>query len=198
MGKFCPVYSGSHWRDNGLVESRLPKLKDLPPEWEALIVAAREIELENAHERQRNEKLQAENSVLRHKIKNLEAMISSNRHVSEATRRFKAIVAGLLRDYEHLSKTHPLHDLLEAKEAELQRLKKGLQLIPLQHPDRKTAESMLRAHIRERDQLQSLLITAQGRIEQAVGAAQSASKESAARALGGVGIDPVSDNGRRD
>jgi hypothetical protein len=68
-------------------------------------------------------------------------------------------------ELEGLRSVSPIHDLLMAKQAEVDRMKKALGTVPRGHPDRQAIESMVKAHIVERDALREMLQVAQARFE---------------------------------
>lgn len=208
-------------------EGRLPALNQIAPEWEAWILAAREIERDLQREQEKSKKLAEELARIRYekevlfdqleeKDKELQARSEHYReryeelaralHVEildvketlnqKATQalppppprqaeraprpsrlmdpaeivaekvRFRQIAAALYQEVEYLRQVYPLEAMLSAKEAELNRVKRGFQALSPQHPDRKTIEAIVKHHIAERDHLRELVEASKRRLDE--------------------------------
>jgi hypothetical protein len=79
---------------------------------------------------------------------------------------FDAELKKIKLDVEKMKTSYPILDLVSAKEAEVDRMKKALQTVPRNHADRKAIESMVKAHIVERDQLRRIAEEAENRFDQ--------------------------------
>lgn len=141
----------------------------LPPELEAIVLAAQALEHDHIQLLQKYDALYKQN-------------------VAEQ-KRFRTLAAQLFREVEYLRQVHPLKGVLAAKQAELNRVKKSLKQIGAQHPDRKRAEQLVKSHIVERDEIIDLLRVTEERL-----LAQLAKIEDAMdgkQAMQEMGLDPA-------
>jgi hypothetical protein len=91
---------------------------------------------------------------------------SSSQQIQTIKNHFNAALKEIRIDIERMKASYPIFDLVAAKEAEVDRMKKALQAIPRNHSERKSIESMVKAHIIERDQLRRIAEDAENRFEQ--------------------------------
>jgi hypothetical protein len=94
--------------------------------------------------------------------------ITENRHVkkaqqelAEARTRFEQMARNLIREVAELRNIHPLHSLLSAKRAEMERVFKALQRAPEGHPERQAFDQLLRDHHEEMAHLELLVKNAE-------------------------------------
>ncbi|MGZ3687341.1 MAG: hypothetical protein ACXVCH_06585 [Bdellovibrionota bacterium] len=164
-----------------------------PPEWQAFVDAALQMEKDFQAERQTAMRLARELEELKSesrevhssydrlyqrftretkRLQELEIILEENTHVQRAREalekekhQFRQVASILHREVEYLRTVYPLRDLLMAKQAELERLKKGMNAIPQGHPDRKSAEALVRAAIAERDEVRRVAEEGERRIQ---------------------------------
>lgn len=79
--------------------------------------------------------------------------------------RLRAALDKFKVELEHLRTIYPIRDLLSAKQAEVERMKKALEKVSRNHPERATVESLVKSHIVERDQLRVLLKDAEQKFQ---------------------------------
>ncbi len=90
---------------------------------------------------------------------------SARRQLEEAKARFDQLCKNLLREVAELKGVHPLHALLSAKRAELNRVQKALHRTPKNHPERRSFENIYRDHQEELAHLELLVKNAEQVIE---------------------------------
>jgi hypothetical protein len=143
-----------------------------PVDWEAFVLASEKIEQQYTKQLELNKKLNAEVQIYRAECETLRKELASlkgskkkrNSHATLSPDLQKQLDF-LKRETERLKSIYPIFDLLKAKQAEVERMKKALQQIPKDHPDRSAAESMVKAHIVERDELRLLIEEAENRFK---------------------------------
>lgn len=121
-------------------------------DWETFLQAAQEVENDYLSELKKNKKL----STL------LEAEKTNLQNVQ---REFKCRLNELKRETDKLKKIYPLYDLLLAKQKEVERMKKSLEQISMDHPERKVIEDLVKFHVIERDELKEVIEIAEKRFE---------------------------------
>jgi hypothetical protein len=159
---------------------------DLPENWESFVRAAQQIEKEYLIELEKNKKLNAELQLVRaecdairrqyveeyHRAQELEALqktSSGGKKKKTASpsstlgSEVKKLLQNLKEETERLKSIHPLQDLFNAKQIEIDRMKKALKIVSKEHPDRTAMESLVKAHIIERDELRELIQEAEER-----------------------------------
>lgn len=98
-----------------------PKNEPLPPEWEALVLAARQIEIENAQERERAdrlnrelEKLRAQAAAAPAKIPGIESLEATVRDLKAEIESLKEVIRGMQILFEESKRIK--QDLIEARD----------------------------------------------------------------------------------
>jgi predicted Zn-dependent protease len=129
-------------------------------------LVAQMLQLQNAYEVLKQKYLQE-----RKKLQKLQAAYRDNQHVKQAKaeiivakNRFNETLSRFYREIQQLKETSPLYDLLAAKELELDRIKKALNVVSQSHDDRKAIESLVECHLYERDQLKTMIEKAESRL----------------------------------
>lgn len=115
-----------------------------------------------AEERHKNDELQRKLELLAYQPKKKKSASSKNQSYPV---HLQKTLEDLRAETEKLRAFYPLRDLLLAKQAEVDRMKKALQEIPLDHPERRTIETMVKSHIVERDEIRNLIDEAEGRFQ---------------------------------
>lgn len=124
-------------------------------EWNFFLQAAKEVESDYQLEVEKVKKLTAEIALFQKKY------WDEKKKTEELTLNLN----DLKKEIDRLRSIYPLQDLLAAKQAEVDRVKKAWQSIAREHPEHDVIESMVKAHIMERDQLRKLLRTAEERFQ---------------------------------
>jgi hypothetical protein len=145
-------------------------------EWETFLQAAKEIEKDYSQEIEKNKKLNKEYKQLKESYDQLQQRylevskqlqeVRFETNGKQSSKNFQKKILEFQKEIEKLRSVYPLLDLLEAKQAEVKRMKKAMEDIPREHPERKAIEAMVKAHIVERDELNVLVEKAEERFKQ--------------------------------
>jgi hypothetical protein len=118
------------------------------------------LRIELAEERQRSDELQRKLELLPYQPQKRKSSSSKANHSH-----LQKTLEELRAETERMRAFYPLRDLLHAKQAEVDRMKKALQDVPADHPERSTIESMVKSHIVERDEIRNLIDEAEVRFQ---------------------------------
>lgn len=127
-------------------------------DWDIFLKAAQQVEKDYLTEVEKNKVLSAELQKAKAEIRQLVAKLQSAQQSSQK-------LGQLEEEVQKLKANYPIQDLLEAKQVEVERMKKALAAVAIDHPDRKVIESMVKAHIIERDKLKYLAQEAESRFQ---------------------------------
>ena len=128
--------------------------------------AAKEIERDYQLELEKVKKLNAELQLIRSENQKL-----SNKYLDEKKKsdqlkmHFKEQLRQIYLETERLRYIYQIHGLLNAKQHEVDRMKKALNSVSREHPERREIEVMVKSHIVERDELRSMIASAEARFE---------------------------------
>lgn len=104
---------------------------------------------------------------------------AATKELAQERVRFRQIASALHREVEYLKQIYPIRGLLAAKEFEVERVKKALKRISINHPDRRVIEQIVQDHINERKNIEQMLQEMEQRLETQCQAIQDAIAESA-------------------
>lgn len=179
------------------------RIQALPPELEALVRAARELEKDQIELMKQYDKLYRDYARVKQELARKDqeiaqavaraAQSSAQPMVAEEKRKFRTLAAQMYQEVEYLRQVHPLKGILAAKQAELERVKKSLRRIPRGHRDRAGAEAMVKAHVVERDQLIELVEATETRLNQELQQIQDMMEGKDAIAAMGLDLDDSGD-----
>jgi polyhydroxyalkanoate synthesis regulator phasin len=130
--------------------------------------ASQEIEESYCQEVEKNKHLVSEVQRLGKIIQTLETRWVTEKESHRFQARIQELesqVEKIQTDNVKLQTLYPIRDLLSAKQMELDRLQKSLQLMPPDHADREPAEAILEFHRQECDELQCLWANVQLRFQ---------------------------------
>lgn len=102
----------------------------------------------------------------------LEAIIEDNLYVKKAREelarerlKFREIASALHREVEYLKQIYPIRGLLKAKTLEIERVRKALDRLPRNHPERIAIGRIIEDHQDERQSIERMLAEMESRLE---------------------------------
>lgn len=150
------------------------------------------------------ERIRFEKEVLIQQVEDLQKAISANAHVREARNqladaktRFDQMCRNLIREVTEVKTLHPIQVLLQAKRAELDRVRAARKRLPNGHPEARQFDQIIRDHEGEMAQLQEMVSQAeqviQYQLERLEEVAQHAAQAQIdpASAVSTSAVDPV-------
>lgn len=171
----------------------------LPPELEALVRAARELEKDHIALMRRYDALYRDYTQLQkqtaHTTANLDDQFRQavqnaiGPAIESEKKRFRMMAAHLYKEVEYLRQVHPLKGMLMAKQAEMERLKKAMAQVPRGSAERAQIEQLVKAHVVERDQVRELLQATEERLVRQLASIEEAMEAKSAIASMGADLE---------